>query len=691
MNFWKKRLTARLASYFLLLSLVTIGIVSGVAFFRARESLKQSAFNQLSVAATLKEDEIARWFEDQQRDFLLTTQFPQVQAGFKILLTRKPSDRDYRDAKAVLRRYLTEVASVKPNLQEIYVLDRSGKVKISTNQSREGQYEVVANLTYFERVNLAESFAPIFYVSPVTGKPAVTLATPLRDETGDRLGLLSVHLNLQRIDRIVRERTGLGETGETYLVSSLVTGNAFISKPQPPAPQPPETVGSDGIDAAMRGANGQGLYRNYAGVPVIGAYRWLNERDLALIVEMSQAEAFAPARQLAATLVFVGLVAAGMLSAGVYWLSRQISRPILAIADAAIEVAAGNLETAAPKLTDDEVGVLAEKFNQMVVQLKSSRERSRRYSRSLEVKAEELEKTLLELGRTQAQLIQREKMSSLGQLVAGIAHEINNPLNFIYGNLNHAHRYTADLLNLIQLYRHYYPQPVLEVREEVEAMDLEFAIEDLPKVIASMKVGADRITKIVKSLRNFSRLDESDRKLVDIREGIDSTLVILQNRLKGKSGSPDIQLIEEYSRLPKVECYASELNQVFMHILVNAIDALRGVRGVRAASAREHRQESCVLPTITIRTQLTDWESVRIILADNGPGMSEQVRQKIFDPFFTTKPVGLGTGLGLSIAHSVIVQHHSGQLTCNSTLGRGTEFAIEIPLRLSPPTSHVQL
>jgi signal transduction histidine kinase/DNA-binding NarL/FixJ family response regulator len=324
MKFWNQQLTTKVASSFLILSLVALGVVGGVAFVKAREALKQAAFNRLSVTATLKEEEITRWFEDQQRDFLLTTQFPALQANLKILLSREISDTDYKAAYTFLSKYLMGVAELKPNLKEIFILDRSNRIILSTDNVREGQYEILANITYVEQIEPGDTFAPIFYVSPVTGKPSVTLAKPLRDAAGLRQGIILAHLNLDRIDQIVRERTGLGESGETYLVGSLVTRNTFISQEQATTQKFPEGISSQGIDEAMSGVSGSGLYQNYAGVPVIGVYRWLNDRDLALLVEMQQEEAFTPARQLAGTIVLVGLVSVGVLSIGVYWLTCQL-------------------------------------------------------------------------------------------------------------------------------------------------------------------------------------------------------------------------------------------------------------------------------------------------------------------------------------------------------------------------------
>lgn len=291
-------------------------------------------------------------------------------------------------------------------------------------------------------------------------------------------------------------------------------------------------------------------------------------------------------------------------------------------------------------------------------------------------KAHELEQTLQKLTSAQSQLVQGEKMSSLGQLVAGVAHEINNPVNFIYGNLTHANDYTQNLLNLIELYQEHYPEPVPEIQEEVENIELEFLMEDLPKLLNSMKVGADRIQQIVASLRTFSRMDEAEMKAVNIHDGIDSTLMILQHRLKAKHNQAEIPLIKQYANLPLVECYAGQLNQVFMNVLSNALDALEE-RDLRR-SADEMRQNPS---TISITTEMPKPDRVIIRIADNGAGMPETVRNRLFDPFFTTKPVGKGTGMGLSISYQIITDRHGGSLECTSSPGNGAEFAIEIPLK----------
>ncbi|MEB3829555.1 CHASE domain-containing protein [Phormidium sp. CCY1219] len=306
----------------------------------------------------------------------------------------------------------------------------------------------------------------------------------------------------------------------------------------------------------------------------------------------------------------------------------------------------------------------------------------------------DLEAAMEKLQKTQAQLVQAEKMSSIGQLVAGVAHEINNPVSFIYGNISHADEYSRDLLELLQLYQQHYPEPVSEIQDQAEAIDLDFIIEDLPKTLSSMQVGADRIQQIVLSLRNFSRMDEAQMKKVDIHEGIESTLTILKHRLKETAGHPRIKLIKDYGNLPLVECSPGQLNQVFMNLMANAIDALEEVSTKKLGAD--------YVPTLTLRTEVVEpghtfrkshsisgsnptevtveTQAVVIRIGDNGSGIDRKTIEQIFLPFFTTKPIGKGTGLGLSISYQIIVEKHHGILQCFSKPGKGTEFYIELPI-----------
>ncbi|MGB7379947.1 MAG: PAS domain S-box protein [Rivularia sp. (in: cyanobacteria)] len=290
----------------------------------------------------------------------------------------------------------------------------------------------------------------------------------------------------------------------------------------------------------------------------------------------------------------------------------------------------------------------------------------------LKQQAQELETALNELQNAQIQLVQSEKMSSLGNLVAGVAHEINDPTNLIYGNINHASNYAQNLLKLVRLYQQYYPQPGSEIKELASEVDLEFLLTDLPKLLNSIKVGAQRIREIVTSLHTFSRMDESQMKKVDIHQSLDSTLMILENRIFAKSDRSQIEIIKEYGNLPQLKCYPGQLNQVFMNILTNALDTLE--------ESIELKNKTNSNPQIQICTELTELGKVTIRIADNGMGIPSDIKGKLFDPFFTTKPVGKGTGMGLSISYQIITERHGGSIECISQPGEGSEFTISIPL-----------
>lgn len=433
---------------------------------------------------------------------------------------------------------------------------------------------------------------------------------------------------------------------------------------------------------------------NYSGEPVAVLVRGTPENALNALLRSS----------LSTQLVITIIALTADLGLAIL-LGFALIEPTKRLQRVAREFAAGNLHARAEVFASDEVGKLTVTFNDMAdslvqnfhleeqieaqkrlnIQLSqeiTDRQRAEAALKESEAQLQEknrlLEQTLQELQATQAQIIQSEKMSSLGQLVAGVAHEINNPVNFIHGNLSCLEEYAQDLLNFVQLYQKHYPNPGAEIQEQAETIDLEFIQEDLPKILASMNIGTERIRAIVLSLRNFSRMDESEFKVVNIHEGIDSTLLILQHRLKERLGHPNIEVIKEYGDLPLVECYAGQLNQVFMNILVNAIDALEEV------DAQKQHQEIIANPSqIKISTSALSSGWVEIAIADNGAGIPEELQRRIFDPFFTTKPIGKGTGMGMSISYQIITEKHGGKLDCISKPGQGAKFIIQIPGKIT--------
>lgn len=386
--------------------------------------------------------------------------------------------------------------------------------------------------------------------------------------------------------------------------------------------------------------------------------------------------------------IFLSLGTLGIVFIIGLYTSNWITQPISDLSNASQLIASGNLDKLVDVKGTNELKILSQSFNYMAKQLKSSftaletaNQNLEKTNNELEERVQQrtldLEETIEELHQTQAQIVQTEKMSALGEMVAGIAHEINNPVNFIHGNVNYVKEYGNDLLKITKMYQNYFPEPPAEIRETLIDIDFEFLQEDFTKVISSMEIGTTRIQELVLSLRNFSRLDEAEVKAVNIHDGINSTLVILNHRLKIKSNAMGIEIIKNYGDIPVIDCYASQLNQVFLNIINNAIDALE--ERDKLLSVEEIQANPS---TIKISTVCKDgWISVHII--DNGMGIKEKDSSRVLNPFFTTKGVGKGTGLGLSISYQIITQKHGGNLLFHTNPGEGTEFIIQLPVNNS--------
>lgn len=653
-------LVARLRLEFILLGFSSVILAGGIQIYLGWQQyliqikkLQQEQVHSAAESINLYLDDLQRKLGYLARVQGLVDMNPEVQQQLLVGLTQHNDAYEY-----------------------VAIADHTGEILTSVSPYEAVNLESIADTALFNRAfKQQEEYTAQVSSHPQTRLPMTTMAVPIRDQQNNVAGVLLADVNLSFL-WFVLSQIDVGQSGYIYIIDE---SQNLIAKTGVSAENfSLQSLDNEALFSKIELSMQDDILYSYKGLnsqSVLGDAMLIPSTKWYVVVELPIVEVYQPLR------IFIGIGGVVLLVITLIGgitgllLARSIVAPLQTLTNAAIAISEGNLNTTIHVNAKNELGVLANAFHQMIRQVQD-------LLKVAELERENAEQALKNFQQAQSQLIQSEKMSSLGQLVAGVAHEINNPVNFIYGNLVHAQGYTDDLLDLVILYQDHYPNPNPEIEDRVDEIDLEFLQKDLPKLFNSMKIGANRIRDIVLSLRNFSRLDEADLKEVNLHEGIDNTLLILNNRLKAKPTHPEIKVIKNYGDLPLIECYVGQINQVFMNFLANAIDAIE-----EYDQDRTFDEISANPSQITITTKFHTDQTVTIAIADTGKGMTPETCKKLFTPFFTTKPIGKGTGLGLSISYQIIVDKHCGQVACESEVDIGTTFLITLPVHLQKSKS----
>ncbi|GET40396.1 hybrid sensor histidine kinase/response regulator [Microseira wollei] len=664
MKFRQNSLIFQLVSYYSVLSLLVLGLLATTVYVQAQNALEQSVVDRLTVATSLKEYQLEDWIKNQRQDILWLAQVPEIQEQLAILYVKDQYDPERDIAYSRLRKIISDISAVKPSLQSILIATNGNMVVFSSiDKTLEGKYfRLEEPIVYFTR-ETAEAAAPKFYTSPQTGEAKITFATGIFNQEGQRLGGIAVNLDLKGIEELIGDRTGLGRSGETYLVGKLANRNVFISGRQAGSQKFAEGIRSFGIDAAVAGSSSFGRYQNYDGIPVVGVYRWLDKENLALLAEIEQTEAFAPARQLASTIVVIGLVLAGLLLVAVYWLSRQITRPILAMTKTVTKVAAGDLTQTVSVKRKDELGVLAKAFNSMAAQLQTAFDQLEKSKAELEIRVEERTQQLQE-----ALKIVDTASQAKSEFLANMSHELRTPLNGILGY--------AQILQRSK---------TLTEKEQ--------------KGVGIIYQCGSHLLTLIEDILDLSKIEARKMELNSSEIHFPSFLQSVAEICRIRAEQKGLAFIyQSEGQLPIGVCVDEKrLRQVLINLLGNAIKFTEnggvtckiievignGSLHSQAAPGHEgNEKESHQLPMTNSQLPI---KKIRFQIEDTGVGMTAEQLEKIFLPFEQvgdSKKQSEGTGLGLAISQKIVSLMNS-TLEVQSQPGKGSIFSFDLNLPLA--------